>query len=117
PSVSPLPTRPPVPPASLEEHLEQLTDVVHETGHLIHVCSATCAARCALAEKRDAEERTRTASVQEQLARMLAMTQEMVRREKEERVTSSPQKYVQDLQRAAFGPGGTPDTISRSSMM
>ncbi|KAJ8481008.1 hypothetical protein ONZ51_g6294 [Trametes cubensis] len=96
----------PMPPASLEEHLEQLTDVVQETGHLIHVCSATCAARCALAEKRDAEERARTASVQEQLARMLAMTQEMVRREKEERVTSSPQKYVQDLQRAAFGAGG-----------
>ena len=51
------------------------------------MCSATCAARCALAEKRDAEERARTVSVQEQLARMLAMTQEMVRREKEERVT------------------------------
>ncbi|KAI8994253.1 hypothetical protein BD414DRAFT_481909 [Trametes punicea] len=30
---------------------------------------------------------------------------------------ASPQSYAQDLQRAAFGAGGTPDSISRSSMM
>ncbi|KAI0647929.1 hypothetical protein C8Q79DRAFT_1008309 [Trametes meyenii] len=105
--------------SSVEGHLERLTNAVHEVGDHIQACKETSEARHATAEAREEAAQTRTLSVQEQLARMLAMTQETLRREKEERVTSvsSPQKYAQDLQRAAFGAGGTPDSISRSSMM
>ncbi|KAI0667646.1 hypothetical protein C8Q78DRAFT_1051924 [Trametes maxima] len=103
--------------SSVEEHLERLTSAVHEVGDHIQACKETSEARHAAAEAREETAQTRTLSVQEQLAWMLAMTQETLRREKEERVTSSPQKYAQDLQRAAFGAGRTPDSISRSSMM
>ncbi|KAI0667654.1 hypothetical protein C8Q78DRAFT_1051956 [Trametes maxima] len=103
--------------SSVEEHLERLTNAVHEVGDHIQACKETSEARHAAAEAREETAQTRTLSVQEQLARVLAMTQETLRREKEERVTSSPQQYAQDLQRAAFGAGRTPDSISRSSMM
>ncbi|KAI0349594.1 hypothetical protein OH77DRAFT_1431935 [Trametes cingulata] len=103
--------------SSLEDQLDRLTTTVQETAHQLHVCSAACAERCALARARDDEEKRRTESVHEQLARLLAMTREGVRREREERVTTSPETYVQDLRRAAFGAGRTPESISRSSMM
>ncbi|KAI0632230.1 hypothetical protein C8Q77DRAFT_1272279 [Trametes polyzona] len=105
------------PSASVDEALERLTTAVQENGHLVHVCTALCEERCALAAARDEAQKARALGVQEQLARVLAMTRETVRREREVRVTSDPQKYALDLQRAAFGAGGTPDSISRSSMM
>ncbi|EIW59337.1 uncharacterized protein TRAVEDRAFT_46642 [Trametes versicolor FP-101664 SS1] len=122
------PTPPPVPSTpsnkdsvqsagSVEAQLERLTSAVHETGHLIHVCTVLCEERCALALARDEQQAKRAESVQEQLARMLAMTQETLRREREVRVTADPEKYVLDLRRAAFGAGSTADSISRSSLM
>ncbi|OJT10652.1 hypothetical protein TRAPUB_12846 [Trametes pubescens] len=102
---------------SVEAQLERLTTAVHENGHLIHVCTVLCEERCALALARDAQQAQRSESVQAQLARMLAMTQETLRREREVRVTADPEKYVLDLRRAAFGAGSTADSISRSSLM
>lgn len=99
PSHSPTPPRPPsAPPSnkdsalstgSVEEQLERLTTAVHETGHLIHVCTVLCEERCALALARDEQQQKRAEGVQEQLARMLALTQETLRREREVRVTGA----------------------------
>ncbi|KAI0826917.1 hypothetical protein BC628DRAFT_1372583 [Trametes gibbosa] len=128
---------------SIEDQLERLTAVVQETAHLIHVCTALCEARCAEVRARAEADRKRAGDVQEQLRRMMEMTKEMVRRESERSRVScefnfsaapwgrgkrscpnadslrvaDPQKYARDLQRAAFGAGGTADSISRSSMM
>ncbi|KAH9851818.1 hypothetical protein C2E23DRAFT_225107 [Lenzites betulinus] len=103
---------------SMEEQLERLTSAVQETAHLIHVCTVLCEARCAAMRAREEAERTRAGNVQAQLQRMMEMTREMVRREGERpRVSADPQKYVCDLQRAAFGAGGTAESISRSSMI
>ncbi|OSC97204.1 hypothetical protein PYCCODRAFT_1185280 [Trametes coccinea BRFM310] len=104
-------------PAPLEEHIERLTDLVHDIGDRLDGCSKASDARYAAWQSREEAQRQRAESAQAQLARIAAMAREMVRRETEERVTAEPEKYARDLQRAAFGTGGSADSISRSSMM
>ncbi|KAI9058494.1 hypothetical protein FKP32DRAFT_1680888 [Trametes sanguinea] len=103
-------------PAPLEEHIERLTDLVQDISERLDACSKASDARHAAWQTREDAQKQRAESAQEQLARIAAMAREMVRRETEERVTSEPEKYARDLQRAAFGTGGSADSVSRSSM-
>ncbi|KAI0754828.1 hypothetical protein C8Q80DRAFT_1266384 [Daedaleopsis nitida] len=108
-------------PPSLDDQLDRLTTAIQEVGESIHECKTASDERHALKLAHDDKEGQRTLTVQEQLAQMLAMTQESLRRSKEEpvvgAVSSASQTFARDLQRAAFGSGGSVDTASRSSML
>ncbi|KAI0720599.1 hypothetical protein C8T65DRAFT_692813 [Cerioporus squamosus] len=106
-------------PISLTDELEQLTTAIQQVGDEIQTCKQASEERHVAKLARDDEETQRTLTVQEQLAQMLAMTQESLRRNKEEplAVPGGQEKYARDLQRAAFGVGGDSESVSRSSMM
>ncbi|KAI0712317.1 hypothetical protein C8Q76DRAFT_483359 [Earliella scabrosa] len=113
--------------ASLDDQLERLTNAIQQVGEGIQQCNGASDDRHARKLAREEEERRRTTSVQDQLAQMLAMTQQSLRRNQPNgddsgqgagAVPAAPSStFSRDLQRAAFGAGGTPETASRSSML
>ncbi|KAI1790185.1 hypothetical protein LXA43DRAFT_524388 [Ganoderma leucocontextum] len=103
---------------SLSAELDKLTTAVLEVSDNIQACSRESDARHAAHLARADDQEQRTASMQDQIAKMLAMTQEGLRREKEEPLkVPNPRKFQRNLQRAAFGTGGDSESASRSSML
>ncbi len=68
----------------LYDQLDQLTTVIQHVGDDIQTCKTASEERHQVRQAREEEQKKRTASVQEQLAQMLAMTQESLRRKREE---------------------------------
>ncbi len=82
-SSSPASTSTRIPP-SLTDELEHLTTAIQQVGDEIQTCKQASEERHVAMLARDEEQMRRTLTVQEQLAQMLTMTQEALRRNKEE---------------------------------
>ncbi|RDX53426.1 hypothetical protein OH76DRAFT_1416089 [Lentinus brumalis] len=106
-------------PPSLTDELEHLTTAIQQVGDEIQTCKQASEERHVAMLARDEEQMRRTLTVQEQLAQMLAMTQESLRRNREEplAVPGAQEQYARNVQRAAFGTGGDSESASRSSML
>ena len=73
-------------PTSLTDDLDRLTTAIQQVGDEIATCKQESEERHNARLARDEQETQRTLSVQEQLAQMIAMTQESLRRRREEPV-------------------------------
>ncbi|PIL22659.1 hypothetical protein GSI_15351 [Ganoderma sinense ZZ0214-1] len=103
---------------SLSAELDKLTTAVLEVSDNVQACAQESDVRHAAYRARAEEQKQRTTSFQDQIAKMVAMTQEGLRREREEPLkVPNPEKFQRNLQRAAFGTGGDSESASRSSML
>ncbi|KAM5535008.1 hypothetical protein V8D89_011381 [Ganoderma adspersum] len=103
---------------SLSSELDGLTTAVLEVSDNLQACAQESDARHAAYLARAAQQQQRATGFQDQIAKMLAMTQEGLRREREEPLkVPNPEKFKRNLQRAAFGMGGDSESASRSSML
>ncbi|RPD62531.1 hypothetical protein L227DRAFT_573094, partial [Lentinus tigrinus ALCF2SS1-6] len=78
------PSTAPSVPASLTDQLDRLTTAIQHVGDEIETCKQVSEERHLAKLVRDEEETQRTLTVQEQLAQMIAMTQESLRKNREE---------------------------------
>ena len=92
-------------PTSLTDDLDRLTTAIQQVGDEIATCKQESEERHNARLARDEQETQRTLSVQEQLAQMIAMTQESLRRRREEPVVGECFRTRSSMFKLGWGVG------------